>query len=103
MKLLNHSTKTAFPKSFEAIGLEDCSYAHDECGSMIHPELEMFGVYPAYDVENERCPLNPKLWMIFDYDANDTIGTFTTEEVVKFFKERLTRVESECLGGIAEE
>lgn len=94
MKLLNHPTKTIALKQFLALGLEDCSYRNDECGSMIHPQLDMFGVYPAYDVHAEECPLNPESWSIFDYDANDTIGTFNTAEVVKFFKERLDRLKA---------
>jgi hypothetical protein len=89
MTYLNHPTKTIIPPSFIAIGLEDCSYRNDECGSLIHPDLERFGVFPAYDVETEECPVTPNKWFIFDYDASDTLGIFKTSEVVEWFQTNL--------------
>lgn len=95
MKYLNHPVKTRIPEKFLAFGLVDYSWKNDALGSMGHPKVEDFAVYPSGDAENvifgdESSVLNPEKWFISNFNCpEDSIDGLSVDEVIEFFKERL--------------
>lgn len=87
MNYLNHQTKTVFPEILKAKGFKDCSWKNDKCGSLCHPEIDELHIYPVYDCLSEECPLEPKLWQVFNHAENWSLGEFTPEGVARLFND----------------
>ena len=95
MKYLNHWRKVQIPTEFLEIGMEDCSWKNDEVGSMGHPKVENFVVYPVADYleaihgfgEVKEIPTH---WFLMNLNCpEDSEKELTPAEVVEFFKSKL--------------
>ena len=94
MKYLNHPVKTRIPEKFLELGLVDYSWKNDAVGSMGHPRIENYLVYPVRNyteaLENDTFSENPEKWFVFNPNCpEDSAENMTVDDVVKLFKSLL--------------